>query len=531
MKAQERTAAILKIKEHAEQAELEFFHNDNDEAFVTVPVGDHRETWRVRSQRLRLWIMRTLHDMQLPASKALAKEIQEEFEMLAITGSKCEEVHVRIAEHESVVYLDLCDEQWQAVMVGPTGWRVVEPQVKFQRLPGMLALPHPETVGNIQTLRRFLNISHAEQLVMTWLSFALLPNHPYPILTLSGVQGSGKSTISKVLRAFVDPSTAPATAPPRSERDFIIAASRSHMVAIDNMSSISPELSDALCRAATGGSFRERRLYTNDEEHIVDYQLPIIINGISELPERPDLLDRCLLVHVQPISEEQRRDEHDFWRDFETNKAGIFGALLDVICHGLRKLPEVKLDHSPRMADFARWGIAVEEALGYPVGSFMQAYQANIQEAIDTAMEASPILAAIDEYLNSYPRGARGAALSWLSKLNEFWTRPDGDNYTNMTTLRKHPRWPKSAEAFRAELRRIEPLLPRLGIKVTTGRNHKGRYIQIELINPPQAEEKLSNREQRRREYRAEHADANGLSNGQVDRLIHADQVRASRMQ
>jgi hypothetical protein len=42
-------------------------------------------------------------------------------------------VFTRLAGHEEKIYLDLADEQWQVVEIGPDGWRVVnDPTVKFR---------------------------------------------------------------------------------------------------------------------------------------------------------------------------------------------------------------------------------------------------------------------------------------------------------------------------------------------------------------------------------------------------------------
>jgi hypothetical protein len=53
---------------------------------------------------------------------------------------------------------------------------------------------------------------------------------------------------------------------PREERELMIAANNGHRPAFDNLSGLSPWLSDALCRLASGGSFAVRQLYTDDEE-------------------------------------------------------------------------------------------------------------------------------------------------------------------------------------------------------------------------------------------------------------------------
>src|ERR1700730_2922117 len=97
------------------------------------------------------------------------------------------------------------------------------------------------------------------------LSQSFAPAGPYPLLAISGEQGSA-TVLSKILGALIDPNVAPVRALPREERELMIAANNGHLLAFDNLSCLSPRLSDALCRLASGGSFAVRQLYTNDEE-------------------------------------------------------------------------------------------------------------------------------------------------------------------------------------------------------------------------------------------------------------------------
>src|SRR5262245_22444088 len=84
----------------------------------------------------------------------------------------------------------------------------------------MLPLPLPERGGSIEVLRSFLNLPDQNDfvLVVTWLLAALRPSGPYPLLAISGEQGSTKTVLSKMLRALVDPNAAPVRALPRDER-------------------------------------------------------------------------------------------------------------------------------------------------------------------------------------------------------------------------------------------------------------------------------------------------------------------------
>ena len=229
---------------------------------------------------------------------------------------------------------------------------------------------------------------------MAWLLAALRHGGPYPLLAVSGEQGSAKTVLSKILRALIDPNAAPVRTAPREERDLFIAASNGHLIAFDNLSDLPAWISDALCRLASGGSFAVRQLYTDRDEVLFQAARPIILNGIEDVITRPDLADRAIFLTLPHVQEERRRAEKEIWRDFALAQPHLFGALMEAATHGLRVLPEVRLEHLPRMADFALWSTACETAF-CPGGGFLHAYKANRRAAIEDMVDADPVAARI----------------------------------------------------------------------------------------------------------------------------------------
>ncbi len=129
----------------------------------------------------------------------------------------------------------------------------------FRRPGGLGPLPEPKWDGSIDLLRKYANVSDADfPLLVGWATAALRAAGPYPVLILTGEQGSAKSTLAKVARRLIDPSSAPLKALPRSQHDFMIEAHNTWVLAYDNVSSISDTFSDAFCRTATGGGFSTR---------------------------------------------------------------------------------------------------------------------------------------------------------------------------------------------------------------------------------------------------------------------------------
>src|SRR4051812_34313923 len=265
----ERRSQADVLVELATDADL--FH-DGETAYATVSApgagrdsgnGDgggvdgtagHRENHPIHAKGFRLWLARRFWDARRKAAGSQA--LQDALNVLsarAVFEGPARPVAVRLAGHEEAVYLDLCDDRWEAVRVTADGWDVVaDPPVRFVRRRGMQPLPTPAPGGRVADLRPLINAADEDhwRLMVGWGAGALRPTGPSPVLALNGEQGSGKSTTSRMLRRLFDPNEADLRSPPRDERDLMIAATNAHVVAFDNLSHVPPDLSDALCRLA-----------------------------------------------------------------------------------------------------------------------------------------------------------------------------------------------------------------------------------------------------------------------------------------
>jgi hypothetical protein len=451
----------------------ELFHASNGVAFADLDVDGHRETWPVRTKGFRRWLAREFYESTggAPGSEALQSALNV-IEAKAHFDGPEREVHVRVGGVEGKLYLDLGDDLWQAVEIDQSGWRVIEsPPVRFRRAAGVKPLPLPVAGGSIETLRSFLNVRTDADfvLVIAW-ALAVLRNHgPYPVLVLSGEQGSAKSTFSSILRSVLDPNAAPLRALPREDRDLFIAANNGHVLAFDNVSSLAPWISDTLCRLATGGGFAIRQLYTDQDEVLFDAERPVILNGIEDIVARPDLADRGLFLNLEPIPEEQRRPEAELWAAFEAERPQILGALLDVVVVGLRELPNTHLEKLPRMADFAVWATACEGALWSP-GVFWSAYCGNRDEAVEGVIDGDPIGAAVRTLVVERAEW-EGTASELLGVLGEI----AGDRVARSKS------WPSTPRALSGRLRRAATFLRKVGIELSFDRTGKARTRMIHI--------------------------------------------------
>ena len=459
----------------AEDAAL--FHAPDGTAYAYLTIKDHRETWPVRSKGFKRWLSRRFYEDTdgAPYSEALQSALNV-IEAKAHYDGPEHEVHVRVAGLDGRIYLDLADDEWRVIEVDEDGWRLEDAApVRFRRSPGMLPLPMPEKGGSVGLLRSFLNVSTEEEfaLVVSWLLAGLRNDGPYPVLAVSGEQGAAKSTFCSILRALIDPNFAPLRALPRENRDLFIAANNGHVLAFDNVSHLSAWIADTLCRLATGGGFAVRQLYTDGDEILFSAERPVILNGIEDIVERPDLADRAIFLTLEPIAEDQRRPEQELWAEFERERPRILGALLDVVAAGLRALPDVKLDRLPRMADFAVWATACETAL-WPKGTFATAYDGNRDSAVETVIEGDAIANGIREFMASREVWA-GTATRLLEELCKAVDE----------RIRNGRHWPSDGRALSGRLRRAATFLRKIGIEISHEREsdrNRTRVIRIKKV-------------------------------------------------
>jgi hypothetical protein len=452
-----------------------YCHDAEGRAYAVIPVdgkgGQRRfETWPVRSAGFRSWLC---HHYYLATRKAPPENAKQEALGVLEAQGKYDgderEVFVRVGRDGANIVIDLADEPWRCVVVTSEGWTVqtVSP-VLFRRPRGLLALPEPACGGKLDDLRPFLNVQEAHwPLIVGWLIASLFPGGPYPVCCLHGEQGSAKSTTARILRALIDPNKAPLRGTPRDERDLIISASNSWVLALDNLSTLTDRrsewLSDALCRLSTGGGFSTRELYADAEEMIFDATRPVILTGIEDLAARPDLVDRALMFHLPEIDSRRRRTEATFWQRFQSEYPRILGAFLDVLAGALRHLPGVNLDNLPRMADFATRAVAACRALGWKDEDFLDAYRDNQEDAVSASLDHSilkqPLWACFKEKLSPW-------RVTWPELLAELTTKAGEKTTANQA-------WPKDTRRLAGMIKRMAPNMRKAGFDVDTNYRDK----------------------------------------------------------
>jgi hypothetical protein len=490
------------------RSRCELFRDAHGEPYASFQVESHRETHKLKAKGFQLWLRRTFYlDQGSAPSSDAVRAATALLESFALFDEVTREVFVRRAAVDGKVYIDLCDPLWRAVEIDERGWQVIdEPQVRFRRAPGMLSLPEPERSDpklGLQRLRDLMRIKSDEDftLVVAWLSAALAGRSPYTILFLLGEPGSTKTTTARVLRMLIDPNDAPSRRPPRDARDLYIAANRGCVVVCNNVSSMPDWLSDELCVITEGSSDARRELHTDEDESVIHACVPAIVTAIENVIMRGDAVQRTLFVRLDHVPEEDRKDEAQIFAEVQAARPAILGALFEAVSEGLRRESVTSPPRLPRMATFAKWGAAFETVF-WSEGTFMSAYGANRDSAVEDVIEGDKVVSALRAFMAALEQQWEGTASELLTALVGHVKQPEieaealyqsektNDNNTANAEARwRETRartrevlaagWPKAPHKLAGRLRLASDALRKAGVELAWPSRHGDKKVIV----------------------------------------------------
>ena len=439
--------------------EAKFFKDEVDEAYAAVDVDGHTELWKLKSKSFGLWLTKKYFEEtgKAPGTDAM-RQARGVMEMKAMFAGDQRKLHLRVADLDGTIYYDLADRDWRAVKVTPKGCKVLEhPPILFVRNKNSQAQVDPDFDGDVRLLLDHVRVKdeHEQLLYLIYLVSCLVPDIPHPVLVLCGEKGAAKTTAARMTRAIVDPAMRDLLVMPNSTADLALSIANNYQPAFDNLDCLSSEKSDLLCTAATGGSFSKRALFTDDDEVLLSFKRCVVLNGISLVVTKSDLLDHSIILELERIAEEERKEERAIWEAFETDRPNIIGGALSALSKAMRIYPGVRLDRLSRMADFTRWGYAIAEAIGYSGGDFLEAYAKNRGKSNEEAISAHPVASAVVALLATTPiwKGTVAALLTALERVAEE------------EKINTHVKvWPNAAHVLSKRLKEVQSNLKQKGI-------------------------------------------------------------------
>lgn len=382
------------------------------------------------------------------------------------------------------ISVDLCDGTGESIEADGYGWRIVSrASCSFARSRAQLPLPRPQAVaaedkpGVWEEFFRLVRVPPPQQpQVVGWLFSTLIPLGPYPLLTFGGEQGSAKSTAARILRSVVDPSATKERRAPEDEEAMIVAAKHAWIVDYDNLSSVPVWMSDLLCQFSTGGSYTRRKKYTDTDEMSVRFQRPVLLTGIPDLATRGDLVDRAIVIHLEPIV--KRLGDEEIAAEWAAIHPKVLGMLLDGVVALIKNGPAM-LAETPRLADFYRRAEAAASAMGLVPGSVVGAYTATQGERKLATLDGDPTFVALDSLLDPCvvregedPTVDAPAPTMLMGRMCDLLDR--------IRRQRPDPRLPQSGNGLEAWLRRHGAALREVGIHSAKGaRGERGQIWKV----------------------------------------------------
>lgn len=461
-------------------ASVELFRDQYDTPYARVPVSGHLETMECSSRKFSLWLMRSFMEKYstVPQPSTVSAAIQA----LSAYARFCDvqrTLHNRVAGADDAVWYDLANNAGQAVRITPEGWQVVNnPPNLFLREVHMTEQVSPQAGGDVRTLLSFLNISEPSQqlLVLVYVVSCFIPGFPHPILYLHGQRGSAKSTASRYIRKLVDPSRIPVVSMAKKVGETSQQLLHHHFIVYENVTKIPDEISDLLCIAVTGGGIEAREFYTNADAFIYNIRTNIGINGINVAATKPDLLERCILIELERVSTKTRHSESSLDASFDEARASILGGIFDTVVKAMKIRPLLEIGELPRMADFALWGCAIAEALGYTGKEFLSAYESKLEK-----QERQTILSSSEAKL-----------VMKLMKDLDVWEGTPDQLHKALTGIMlaegstPDHEFAKGANVMSARLNDLKSNFPTVGLEYATSKSGE-RHVVIRRLEPARA--------------------------------------------
>lgn len=351
------------------------------------------------------------------------------------------------------------------VQIDGNGWNVVDDSCGLcfilQNNLVDCVMPVNEDPENLwYLLRQFFNVNDQDYLlILSWIIGTFWPFGPFPVLIKTGEQGSTKSTGSEYCVEIVDNRTSKLIKPPKDSENLYVSAHSRHVLGIDNVSFIDDELSDDLCRLATGAGLEKRKLYTDTDTIEHKGARPVILNSIlSTIVGRGDLLDRAIVVQYKPVNGYKSRSKLD--KELQAILPRVYGAIFTILSKVVKNQNKEYGLPVSRMADFENRILSTELSWVSYFAKTLQTQKLSTELAF---MSGDEIYEAIIQYFNN------SGIAQWEGLVSDFVKQLD---------LRYDSKY-KNSRSFGRHLERIKPNLRKLGLFVNKQRRKDGIHLQI----------------------------------------------------
>jgi hypothetical protein len=374
-----RPSSVLAMAVGIVQEELEndpaarFCYDQVGQPFLYLKAGDHRLPMALDSREFGIWAAKTA--MAKYGTPLARKTIREaDLSLMAVgeetMAQKGLDLRVHMAPRVNMIagslWYDLGTEDMVGVEVNGQEVAIRPLPLGLVRHPTDLPQVAPDLDADPLEVWRLMDFMPGVQLedflfLMSWTVASFLPyweadggariSLPHPLAGFIGPKGSTKTITARFLQKLLDPDAQEGQNMPDTPRDMGIVLHNNHITRVQEWQS------NALCGGATGGSNTNRKLRTDSEVVIHDYNARAMFTSVIKPEFESDAADRILYFYTRALPPHQKKPEALLFQEFDEVKPRIMGAIFKTLQKVMETYPEVLQEskswtNQVRMADF-----------------------------------------------------------------------------------------------------------------------------------------------------------------------------------
>jgi len=481
------TIKMLSIMEK----EIEFFKSNNTDVYASVKKESGTTHLKVESTEFQDYVKYLCYNNKVMPTEALSKNLIQIIKVKTLhNDSPIEAIHFRLGwekDQKTLWILRSVDPKVEYIKVTKDRWsKELECPIKIIVGSDSGSLPDPvaDKDGDFSLLNDYLNVSDEHiPLTEAWLLEASLGSE-FPILSIQGEAGTGKSTLIEILHCLIDPvlkndGTIGGTLRPmyKDSWSMFASAKRTHLLAMDNLSKVKDFFNDVLCQIATGGSYEARTHQTMEDTTKLSTVNPVIIGSISQVSEAPDVLRRSVYIRTIYLGKDKSKLKSEFWDSFYKDLPIIYSGYLNLLVYVLQNRESIQPENIESMTDFWITGRVLELFMKDKwTITFDEAMEQMTLKASQDLEEQNPLIQLIIKYYNNQPDTELAMTTSeWNEKL--FSKTDDSETDYLIKQLSR-----TEVRALGKQFATLQPLLRKLGYEFNKKRTSKSN--QWILSNP-----------------------------------------------
>lgn len=324
------------------------------------------------------------------------------------------------------------------IRIADGSWEIAAaPSRLFAPLPQSMAMPVPvpTPAAAFPTLIKqgIVDFGEYHAFFCTMMATMMMPmDDVHPIIIITGEGAKGKTTTMKLVTQLVDPDQGnECLIVSEDQRNILVTCLTRKTIGLDNASRL-PISDDLLSQMYAGGTYKERQLFTNNEQSSIKIErMRVIINGVSPDFSKSDFFTKAIFLEQPRVT--LANDEFISLTHVEERWQSMLpqalGSLLSVIAEGLpfyrdwqkrRKEANKPASAPVRFVEFAVMGEAFSRAMGFPKDEFTNEVKRLNESSKETAVQTDECAQLVIAWAN----GARGS--SGIASSDDLWSFQSG---------------------------------------------------------------------------------------------------------